>query len=314
MVSGPTGQPQPTNLLPVPARLLSSRANLGLIAAASSTLLVALSVVATRYVVVRTDPLLLGFLRYFPAGLVFLPIVCRRFRKISLRDWPPILGLGCLFYGIYPWLFSAALKYTTALHGALVLPLLPIFTLVLGNLLGRETLTRQKTAGIAVALAGLILAILEALSGAKSAADAWKGDGLLVAGLALSAVFNVFSGPYILRYSALTITSVAMLAGGYALLAVVSISQSLALPAEFDVFDWVFVAFLSLGGAALANYLWIVALGLTVASRVAVFTLLSPIVVAVLSPVLLGEAPSFMTLVGGVLVISGITVAQRGRA
>jgi drug/metabolite transporter (DMT)-like permease len=72
--------------------------------------------------------------------------------------------------------------------------------------------------------------------------------------------------------------------------------------------------FLSLGGAALANYLWIVALGRTVPSRVALFALIPPIIAAALGPLLLGEAPSGITLAGLFLVISGIAVAYRGRA
>jgi drug/metabolite transporter (DMT)-like permease len=258
--------------------------------------------------------MLLGFLRYFPAGMLFLPNVCRRFTQIATRDWPPIIALGCLFYGIYPWLFSAALKYTTALHAALILPLLPMFTLLLAATLGREALTRQKSTGIALALVGVTIAFAEDLSGGTADADEWEGDALLIAGLVLSATFNVLSGPYILRYSALTVTSMAMFAGSIALLAMVSLSATLAMPSEFDIFDWALVLFLSFGGAALANYLWIVALGLTVASRVAMFALLTPIVAAVMSPLVLGEAPSAVTLVGGLLVVGGIVVSNRGRA
>jgi drug/metabolite transporter (DMT)-like permease len=289
-------------------------ASVALIAAAFSSLLVGLSVVATRNVVQHTDPLLLGFLRYFPAGLCFLPALRGRIAAIALRDWPAIVALGCLFYGLYPWLFSAALNYTTALHGALIRPLLPMVTLAIGAALGREKPTREKFMGMALALAGITIAFVDSFSADTAGAEAWKGDILMMVGVILSAVFNVLSQPYIIRYSALTVTAVTMLAGSGILLAVVSASGVLAVPPEFGARDWFLVLFLSLGGAALANYLWIFALGRTVPSRVALFALSPPIIAAVLGTLLLGEAPSGMTLGGLFLVIGGIVVASRGRA
>jgi drug/metabolite transporter (DMT)-like permease len=211
-------------------------------------------------------------------------------------------------------LFSAALSYTTALHGALILPLPPMLTLAIGTALGRETHTREKFAGMALALAGVTVAFADSLSDGTVGAEAWKGDALMVAGIVLSAVFNVLSRPYILRYSALTVTAVTMLAGSGVLLAVVSAGGALAAPPAFGARDWLLVLFLSLGGAALANYLWIVALGRTVPSRVALFALIPPIIAAALGTLLLGEAPSGMTLAGLFLVIAGIAVAYRGRA
>ena len=165
-----------------------------MLAAALSSLLVGLSVVGTREIVPRTDPLLIAFLRYSPAGLCFLPVLWGRAAAIELRDWLALSSLGLMFYGVYPWLFSAALKYTTALHGALMLPLLPLATLALAAVLRQEMLMAQKLAGIAFSIAGISAAFAENFQNEMSVgSEAWKGDILMVAGILLSAVFNVLT-------------------------------------------------------------------------------------------------------------------------
>lgn len=292
-----------------------SESSYAVLAAALSSLLVGLTVVGTRDIMPRADPLLIAFLRYSPAGLCFLPALWKRAGLIARPDWLPLIALGLMFYGVYPWIFSAALKYTSALHGALVLPLLPLATLALGAMLGREIPTREKLAGIALSILGIGIAFTESLSNeGNTNPGAWKGDLLMVAGILLCAVFNVLSRPYIIRYSALTVTAVTMQAGSVALalLVVLAPGDKFLVALNFSAQDWALVLFLSLGGAALANYLWIFALGRTMPSRVALFAIIPPLVAAILGPLLLREVPSLATFVGLAFVVGGIIIANRG--
>jgi drug/metabolite transporter (DMT)-like permease len=232
----------------------ASRSSHAVLAAALSSLLVGLTVVGTREIVPRTDPLLIAFLRYFPAGLCFLPVLLGRANLITRRDWLSLTALGLMFYGVYPWLFSAAFKYTSALHGALVLPLLPLATLTFAAILRHETLTPLKFAGVAFAVAGIGSAFAENFLHATSAGpEAWKGDILMVAGILLGAIFNVLSRAYVMRYSALTVTAVTMLAGSIALALLVAVfaGDRLSILPGFSILDWLLVLFLSFGGPRL---------------------------------------------------------------
>ncbi len=121
------------------------------------------------------------------------------------------------------------------------------------------------------------------------------------------------SRPYIIRYSALTVTAVTMLTGSIALALLVALfaQDQLSVLPSFSVVDWSLVLFLSFGGAALANFLWIFALGRKAPSGVALFAMIPPLVAALLGTLILHEIPSFATIVGLILVIVGIVIANR---
>ncbi|AEG94345.1 DMT family transporter [Ramlibacter tataouinensis] len=289
----------------------------GALAAGFASLMVGLAVIATRDIATRIDPLQLAFLRYFPAGLCFLPALWLRRERIASRDALALGLLGAVFYCLYPWLFSASLKYTTALHGALILPLIPMATLLAAAALRLERITWQKLSGIAVATAGVAVTLAGSFitdAAVKLPAEAWKGDLLMLACVGLCAAFNTLSRPFVLRYSTLTVTSVTMAAGCVSLIAVVPLGAVAEAAADFSGRDWAIVGFLSLGAAAAGNYLWILALGLTTASRVALFTTIPPVVVVILGTVLLGEQPTLASLLGLMLVLSGIVLAYGGKA
>lgn len=285
---------------------------LPLAAAATSSLLAGLAVVATRDLVGRIDPLMLAFLRYAPAGLCFLPVLLRA-RSVPASDWLAVAALGGLFYALYPYLFTAALSHTSALHGAMMMPLLPIITLGLAIARGQERPTWQKTGGMALAFAGVATAFVESLIHEAMPAGAWKGDLIMLASLLPLSVFNVMGRPYIQRHGALTVTAIAMPVGSVVLAAVAGATGHLDHAPALTMRDWAIIGFLSLGAAALANFLWILALGRIAASRVALFALIPPIVAAIAAALLLGEWPGWMSVAGLSLVIAGIVLANRGR-
>lgn len=287
---------------------------MAMLTAGTASLLVTLTVIATRDIVERIDPLLLGFLRYGPAGLCFIPLLIMRAKQIERRDWWPMVGLGVMFYGVYPWLFSAALNFTTALHAALIITLMPMITLIIGVLKRTEKLQPTKVLGITLAIGGVVFAFSESFFEDQNLpSHAVTGDLIMILAVFLSALFNVGSQKFVKRYSALTVTAVCMSSGGIVLLFTVSSAGQLSSMPVLSAQDWSVVAFLSLGGALLGNLLWVFALGLTAPSRVAVFAMFPPVGVAVLGMVLLGEVPSVIALCGLVMVLIGIYTTQHGR-
>ena len=98
------------------------------IAAAVASLCAGGSVVATRIAVVQTDPISLAFYRYIIGALCFapfFPLLWPRLR-VPAVGWIKIAVLGVLFFGFFPWAFSAALQFTTVARGAIGLATIPI--------------------------------------------------------------------------------------------------------------------------------------------------------------------------------------------
>src|SRR5262245_48072664 len=93
---------------------------LGVLAAVVSSGLGGTSIGATRYLVNAIDPLAIGAFRFGIGFLFLLPLVVFRGEPWSARrDWLGVVGLGVLYFALFPVLFNASLIFTTAARGAL---------------------------------------------------------------------------------------------------------------------------------------------------------------------------------------------------
>jgi drug/metabolite transporter (DMT)-like permease len=176
-------------------------------AAASAALSAGASVVATRLVVAETDPVTLAFYRYVIATICIAPVLIARWPTCSMpmRDTATIASLGALFFGFFPWAFSAALQYSTAARGAIGIATIPIQTLMLAVFLGREVLTSAKLLSVSLAFVGVVVAFGSAAFSLKRP-DYLIGDGLMLLGALSAAIYSVLARPVLQRYDALFVT------------------------------------------------------------------------------------------------------------
>lgn len=281
----------------------------GLAAAAASTCFGA-SVVATRFVVSQTQPLSLAFFRYTIACICMIPVLRQVARSsIAAKDLFAIGALGALFFGVFPWTFSAALTYIPASRVAVELATMPLLTLIVSRLRGYDRITTPKLLGQLLAFGGLVVA-LRPNAAAVVVADAWKGDVLTGLTVLCGAVYNVFSRPYLKRYPALHVSALSMVAG-VLLLAVVAGSQgALSQVPQFTRGGWLALLFLGTFGGAVGFSLWIWALERSTPSRVAVFLTLNPVTAILLGVLLLNEPVTGAFLIGLAGVLGGIALAN----
>lgn len=277
------------------------------------------SVVATRFVVAQTTPVVLAFLRYIIASLCMFAILRRSaFAPIPARDRWQIALLGALFFGVFPWSFSASLTHLPAATVALIVACNPLVTLALSALRGTERLSARAVAGQLLALAGIAIALVPIGANATSrvaalstASTSWIGYAEVATTVLCGAVYNVWSRPLLLRYPSAVVTSHAMLAGTLAL-APLALMQGIGThTASITTTGWLTVLFLGTLGGALGFGLWSYALRRSTPSRVAVFLALNPITAIALGVVLLGEPITARLVMALVAVIAGIQLATR---
>jgi drug/metabolite transporter (DMT)-like permease len=279
----------------------------GVMAALLSSTLGGSSVVATRFIIGATDPATLGIFRFGIGCVLLLPVVLvLRAPWPPRRDVPAVMLLGLLFFAAFPFLFNASLSHTTAARGALALSTQPLLTLAAGAALGVERLTLRKAAGVLLAMAGVGVALAAGLVDAPP--QAWRGDLLMVGAAGCSALYNVWSRPYVGRSAALSFTALGMAAGGCGLLAVVLLTRPPALP-SFDAAGWAVVLYLGIVGSAVTFFLWSFALGRTTPTRVSISVAVNPVVAALLGTALLSEPVGWPLLLGLGTVAAGIALA-----
>ena len=282
------------------------------VAASVASIVFGASVVATRFVVVQTQPVSLAFLRYFIASLCLLPVLYQVKRAgMPRRHLVGICLLGVLFFGIFPWSFSASLMYLPSSRVAVLIATTPLLTLVVSRLKGYEQLTAPKIAGQVLAFTGLWIALHKTTDAtAMTLSDTWRGIGLALLTAVCGSVFNVYSRPYLKAYPPLRVSALAMAAGAL-FLAPIAASQGLFTTApSFTAGGWMAVAFLGVLGGAFGFALWIWALQRSTPSQVAVFIGLNPVTATLLGAQLLNEPITLLFIIGMACVLGGIVLAN----
>ena len=280
---------------------------LPVLASALASVITGTALVATRFVVSGSDGLTIATLRYVVAAFCLLPLVPVFDRmNVTLRDVFPIAGLGLLYFGFFPWCISAAMKYTTASGGAIVLACTPAATLLLGKLTGSEEWSIRKGFGVVCAILGAAIAIGHV--GFDFAATAWRGDLAMIVATLLGAIYAIFSKPYLKKYSPLVVTAIAMAAGALGLCAFwAAIDLPHGLP-HLDSVGWLSILYIGIAGGALSFFLYAWALGQTAPTTTMILLPLNPIAAVIAGALFLSEPLSLKLFMGLVLVVLGVVL------
>jgi drug/metabolite transporter (DMT)-like permease len=284
----------------------------GVLLAIVSSALGGTAAAVTRYLVGNADPLTLAILRWGIGFLGVLPLaLALRVRWPRRADWPAVAALGVAFFALFFILYNVAIGYTTAARASLALSTLPLQTMVVGAVLRVEPLTLRKSAGVSIAVLGVLVALASGLTAAP--AGAWRGEAIMAAAVLCMAFYNVLSRPLMRRSSALGFLAVGMGCGAAALVLVGVASGRLAVVRDFTAAQWAAGIYLGLGGGALAFVLWALALQRTTPTRVANTMTVNPLAATLLAAVLVDEPVAPSLFVGLAAVFLGIWIATGER-
>ena len=281
---------------------------IGVTIALASSCLGGTAAAITRYLVGNADPITLAILRWGIGFACLLPsALLLGVRWPPRRDWPAVALLGMCFFGLFFVLYNIAIGFTTAARASLALATLPLHTMVIAALLGIEPLTLRKSAGVCIAVLGVVAALAYGLSAAPS--GAWRGELIMTGAVLCMAFYNVWSRPFIQRSSALGFLTVGMGAGATALMLVGSLTGSVAVLRGFGSPQWIAGVYLGVGGGALAFILWVMALERATPTRVANTMTVNPVAAGLLATQLVGEPITLNLVLGLGAVFAGIWIA-----
>jgi drug/metabolite transporter (DMT)-like permease len=281
----------------------------GVLAAILSSTCGGLTGAVTRYVIGDTDPVTLAAFRFGIAFLLILPLALMlKSRWPRGRDLLGVAVLGILYFALFFVLYNRSLEMTTAARGSLALSTLPLVTMIVAALLGKERMTARKTLGVLIAVGGAAAALLTGLGDAPP--GAWRGDLLMLGATLIMAFYTVWSRPFMQRSSRLGFLAAGMGFGSAASALLAWERGGWALTQSFGAAQWAAVVFIGLAGGALAFYLWVYALERTTPTRVANTMTVNPIAASLLAAVLIGEPLGLNLLVGIAAVALGIWLAS----
>jgi drug/metabolite transporter (DMT)-like permease len=257
---------------------------------------------------------------FHPVGLTALRMVLGtllvaailRVRKQPLlprrADWPVCALLGVIL-GVHLSIQAYGLLYTSAIHTGWIIGFTPVTIAIGAHLFLRQRLGGKAWAGVALATGGVLLVTLEAVPDLR---DAHIGDLIQLSSCLTWTLYTLLSIGVVRRSGALSSTGFAMAVAAVILLAW-SLRTGLVVETP-GVLELTALFFLGLFCSGLALTLWVHAQALHGPQVTALTLYAEPFFVLAFAALLLGEAVQPQALVGGLVVLSGVWLASRGRS
>lgn len=269
--------------------------------------------IAAKYVVKSVSPLSLAFLRFGLATLLLLAVA--RFLSVNLRiareDRLRFIILGALVIPINQFCFLVGISLSEASHSGVLYACTPLIVYLVSIRYGIERYSRNKLTAISLTIAGIIMIFSESLlMSGKSGISYLAGDILLFLAVASWSVYLALSRDMVAKYGALKTQTLSFTIG-------------IAMFVPVFAYDVKNLDFSNANVMTLLGYLhltFIVAFGsyflysystkIIETSTLTTMTNTSPIVTIFFSWLLLNEKLSYFFIIGAVITMAGVLLAQ----
>jgi drug/metabolite transporter (DMT)-like permease len=266
--------------------------------------------VAIRVAVRSFTPDEVAWLRFFSASAVLgLVALISRMPLPDRRDLPRLAALGLVGHALYNLALARGQMQVPAATASFVIASAPIWMVAFAVALRQERPTLTAIAGMVISLGGVALIAIG--RGGRLMLD--PPALIVVAAAVMQAAYSVGQRPLLEKYSALQVSTFTV----FAALAWLTPfgPSSLRHLVERPWSHGAAALFLGVIPTAVGYSTWAVAMRNLTPSSAGSFLYLVPAVVLGMAWVLLGELPTALAAVGGLLVIIGVIVVQRpGRA
>lgn len=279
----------------------------------TATLLWGCNAVAGKMATAEWQPFLLTSLRWLLAFFALLPFAWPHLK----RDWPAIrehllllVALGAVGMACFNLLMYLALHTTSAINVSIIQSSMPVMIMMANFLVLRERARRLQIIGLGASIIGVLVVtthgdILQLVRGGLV-----LGDGLMLLACVFYAgyTFGLRWRPSIHWLSYMVVIA----ASATTMTIPFSIYEHGVSPQSWPSLNgWLLLAFVTVFPTIISQVTWARGVELIGSNRAGIFFNLIPIFGAGLAIVLLGEVLAWYHVVGLVLVLGGITVAER---
>jgi drug/metabolite transporter (DMT)-like permease len=275
------------------------------------------SFIATKISLRYVSPITVVWLRFGMgvAILGFVVAIRKQFKWPENKEWLFFALLGFLGITFHQWLQSTALLTSRASTTAWLVATTPVFMALLGWLVLKEKLNWLQTAGIILAMLGVLLVVSDGNPKAISFSQFGAPGDILVLISSLNwAIFSALSRHGLKSHSAASMIFYVM-AFGWLFTSTLFLNSSG--PSEISqlTFDgWISIAFLGVFCSGLAYVAWYDALQVLSTGQLGAFLYLEPPVAVIIAALILSEPATWAAILGGVIILLGVWMVNRTKS
>lgn len=236
--------------------------------------------------------------------LVYLAITDRNKLKIALKDLWMFIGTGLLSLTFFSYCYFTSIVESGTAVAVVLLYTSPAFVMIMSFIFFKEKINATKGIALVMTMAGCAL-----VAGIAGGAAGLSMRGLLL-GLGAGfgyALYSIFAGFALKKYSSLTITFYTFLLSGIALL---TIRNPYAIVNRVDISLWPYMLGLVVIATVLPYITYTVGMSRMEIGKAAVLVTVEPLVGALIGVFVWGEAMSPMKLLGIVLILVSVVISN----
>jgi drug/metabolite transporter (DMT)-like permease len=267
--------------------------------------------VATKTGVASVQPLVLGNIRFFIAGIFLLSVTYlfqrgKQYRLPQGKEWLQLSVFGFLNTTLYLGLYVYAMKYSAAGIGSLAVSTTPLLIVIFSAVFMGRLPKRKEITGMILGMAGVGLATLPLLEGSITTIP---GVVLLLLSMVAVAGASVYYAHVKWLLPPLLINGWQVLLGG--IFQIPFTIASLDVSANtWDARFWYSVLWLSLAVSVVGLICWFYLLMIDTV-KASFWLFLCPVFGFIYAWVLLGEPITWYTWTGTILVLAGLMISRK---
>ncbi len=232
--------------------------------------------------------------------------------RIERRDWPRLLVISIIGLAGYNLGAAFGFELVSAGVGSLIFGTEPLLIALLAAMIAREKLSVETMLGLAIAFAGTILLVWGDLGFASGGQDFLRGCVLVFLSVVAFSIYVVASKPLIQKYGSYSIAAIATSLSTVVMLALLARPAAIATVAAMSPRNWFDMAYVVILSTFISSITWNYGASRLPAATSGAFFYFMPVIGVVAGALILGEAITSATLIGGGLILLGVALVQFG--
>lgn len=272
-----------------------------------------------KYALQDIPPFTLAFIRFYFAGILFIPFAYKHWHTITGRDWKNIFWGAMWGITFNISFFFIGLQHAPSINVHVFSSLGPVLLYFVAIHILREKPHLAIIKGILISLVGTAVIVFGPLfmkgssTGGESFAPSSQVIGNLLFFMSMigAVLHTVYNKKAVERVNPLVVTLFSFLISSVTFIPLMSWELQTWSFSQMNAHSWLGVIYGIFFSSALGYFLHNYALAKLPAQKIGVYTYIEPPVAVLIAIPLLGEYPDMFFIIGSVLVFFGIYISQK---